>query len=72
MDEVSKNAPAGSENAVALFKSALGSANAGYEQITRTAKQAAETYEANVNAAVSQFTSAVKSAPAANAASAAA
>jgi hypothetical protein len=35
VDEVSKNAPAGTENAVALFKSALGSANAGYEQITK-------------------------------------
>ncbi|WP_338766055.1 phasin family protein [Massilia sp. METH4] len=72
VDEVSKNAPAGTENAVALFKSALGSANAGYEQFTRTAKQAAEAYEANVNAAVNQFTAAVKSAPAAAANSAAA
>lgn len=68
VDEVSKNAPAGSESAVALFKSALGSANAGYEQLSRTSKQAAETIEANVNAAVSQFTAAVKSAPAAAAA----
>jgi len=50
---------------VALFKSALGSANAGYEQFTRTAKQASDAIEANVNAAVSQFSSAVKSAPAA-------
>jgi len=65
VDEVSKNAPAGTENAVALFKSALGSANAGYEQFTRTAKQASDAIEANVNAAVSQFSSAVKSAPAA-------
>lgn len=72
VDEVSKNAPAGTENAVALFKSALGSANAGYEQFTRTAKQAAEAYEANVNAAVNQFTAAVKSAPTAAANSAAA
>ena len=64
---MSKNAPAGTENAVALFKSALGSANAGYEQFTRTAKQATDAIEANVNAAVSQFSSAVKSAPTANA-----
>jgi phasin family protein len=63
VDEVSKNAPAGSENAVALFKSALGSANAGYEQLTRTAKQAADAVESNVNAAVSQFSAAVKAAP---------
>ena len=60
VDEVSKNAPAGTENAVALFKSALGSANAGYEQFTKNAKQATDTLEANVNAAVTQFSSAVK------------
>ncbi|WP_426343624.1 TIGR01841 family phasin [Pseudoduganella sp. R-32] len=56
VDEVSKNAPAGSESAVALFKSALNNANAGYEQFTKSAKAAAETFEANVNAAVNQFT----------------
>jgi phasin family protein len=70
VDEVSKNAPAGSENAVAMFKSALGSANAGYEQFTRTTKQATDAIEANVNAAVSQFTAAVKTAPVAAAAAA--
>ena len=58
VDEVSKNAPAGTENAVALFKSALNNANAGYEQFTKSAKAAAETLEANVNAAVNQFASA--------------
>ena len=58
MDEVSKNAPAGTENAVALFKSALNNANAGYEQFTKSAKAAAETLEANVSAAVNQFTTA--------------
>jgi phasin family protein len=58
VDEVSKNAPAGSENAVALFKSAIGNATAGYEQFTKTAKQAVESMESNVNAAVSQFNAA--------------
>jgi len=58
VDEVSKNAPAGTENAVALFKSALNNANAGYEQFTKGAKAATETLEANVNAAVTQFTNA--------------
>jgi phasin family protein len=58
VDEVSKNAPAGTENAVALFKSALNNANAGYEQFTKSAKAAAETLEANVNAAVNQFAAA--------------
>ena len=58
VDEVSKNAPAGSENAVAMFKSALGNANAGYEQFSKTAKQAAETIESNVAQAVNQFSAA--------------
>jgi phasin family protein len=62
VDEVSKNAPAGTENAVAIFKSALNNANAGYEQFTKSAKAATETMEANVNAAVSQFTSAATAA----------
>jgi phasin family protein len=62
VDEVSKNAPAGTENAVALFKSALNNANAGYEQFTKSAKAAAETLEANVTAAVNQFTNAAASA----------
>ena len=65
VEEVSKNAPAGSENAVALFKSAIGNASAGYEQFTKTAKQAVESLESNLNAAVGQFTAAAaKAAPA--------
>lgn len=55
VEEVSKNAPAGSENAVTLFKTAIGNANAGYEQLTKTTKHAVETLEANLNTAVSQF-----------------
>jgi phasin family protein len=63
VDEVSKNAPAGSEGAVALFKSALGSADAGYEQLTRTTKETSDAIEQNVNAAVDQFASVVKNSP---------
>lgn len=59
VEEVSKNAPAGSENAVALLKSAIGNANAGYEQLTKTTKQAVEAIETNLNNAVSQFGQAV-------------
>ena len=55
VEEVSKNAPAGSENAVALLKSAIGNANAGYEQLTKTTKQAVDAIETNLNNAVSQF-----------------
>jgi phasin family protein len=56
VDSVSKNAPAGSEPALALVKSAIGNVNASYDQLSKTAKQAAEALEANVTSAVSQFT----------------
>ncbi|MGN6701650.1 MAG: TIGR01841 family phasin [Burkholderiaceae bacterium] len=62
VDEIAKNAPAGSENAIAVFKSVLGNANAGYEQFSKTAKQAVETIEANVNTATAQFTQAASQA----------
>ena len=55
VDEVSKNAPAGSENFVAAVKTAISNANAGYEQFSKTSKQAVEAMENNVNSAVSQF-----------------
>ncbi|NNG22727.1 phasin family protein [Telluria aromaticivorans] len=55
VDEVSKNAPAGSENFVAAVKTAISNANAGYEQFSKTSKQAAEAIETNVSAAVNQF-----------------
>ncbi|MGH8807667.1 MAG: TIGR01841 family phasin [Noviherbaspirillum sp.] len=60
VEDVSKNAPAGSENVVALVKTAIGNATAGYEQFSKTAKQAAEVIEANVNSAVSQFSQAAE------------
>jgi phasin family protein len=62
VDEVSKNAPAGSENVVAAFKAGISNVNAGYEQMSKTAKQAAQTVESNVNAAVNQFASAAQQA----------
>lgn len=60
IEELSKNAPAGSENAVAMLKSAIGNANAGYDQFSKTAKQAVETLEGNLNAAASQFVNAAE------------
>ena len=45
-----KNAPAGSENAVALVKSAMTAANNAYESISKAAKQAADVAEANFTA----------------------
>ena len=60
VDEVSKNAPAGTENVVAAIKASIGNANAGYEQLTKTSKQAVETIETNMNAAVNQFAAAAQ------------
>jgi phasin family protein len=56
VEELTKNAPAGTENAIALVKSAIGNANAGYEQFNKSAKQAAEVIESNLSNAVNQFT----------------
>ena len=47
VDSALKNAPAGSENAVALVKSAMTAANNAYESVTKAAKQAADVAEAN-------------------------
>jgi phasin family protein len=58
VEEISKNAPAGSENAIAFVKSAIGNANAGYEQLSKSTKQAVEALEVNINAAASQLTQA--------------
>ena len=55
VDEASKNAPAGSENAIAMFKSALDNANAGYVQLSRSTKQAVATMEGNVSDAATQI-----------------
>ncbi|MFT5642484.1 MAG: phasin family protein [Janthinobacterium sp.] len=64
VDEVTKNAPAGSEKAVAMLKSAIDNANAGYEQFTKSSKQAVDTIETNMASAVSQFNQAAeKTAP---------
>ncbi len=60
VDEVSKNAPAGSEQMVAMMKSALGNANAGYEQLTKSTKQAVEALEGNLNNAVAQMSQAAE------------
>lgn len=58
IEEVSKNAPAGSENVVALIKSAVGNASASYDQFSKTTQQAVEALEANMNNAVAQISQA--------------
>jgi phasin family protein len=61
IDDIAKNAPPGSENVVALMKTAIGNASAGYEQFTKTTKQAAEAIEANVTAAAGKLAEAAES-----------
>jgi len=51
VEQFSKNAPAGSEGAVALLKSSLSSANSAYESVAKAAKQASKTAESNIAAA---------------------
>ncbi len=53
VDTAVKNAPAGSENAVALVKSAVAAANNAYETVQKAAKQAADVAEANFQAVTS-------------------
>ncbi len=62
VEEVSRNAPAGSENAIAFFRTALDNASAGYEQFSRNTKQAVEAMESNIANAASQITPAAQKA----------
>ena len=64
VDEVSKTAPAGSENVVAYMKTAIANANAGYEQLTKSTKQAVEAMGANMNTAAAQMSQAASKATA--------
>ncbi len=50
IDTAVKNAPAGTENAVALVKSAVSAANNAYESVHKAAKQASDVAEANFQA----------------------
>ncbi len=64
VDSAVKNAPAGTENAVTLVKSAITAANNAYESVHKAAKQAADIAEANftavTNTAVKASQAAVK------------
>ena len=55
LDKVSKNAPAGSDVAIAAVKSMLAAGNAAYDNMNKVAKQATEIAEANVAAANSAY-----------------
>jgi len=60
VDTAVKNAPAGTENAVALVKSAVAAASNAFETAQKAAKQAVEVTEANFNAMSSTAVRATK------------
>jgi phasin family protein len=64
VDNAAKNAPAGSETAVAMMKSAVAAANNAFESVQKAVKQASDVAEANMQAVAASATSAAKSATA--------
>lgn len=58
LDDLTKLAPAGSETAVSMMKSAIDNASSGFSQLSRSAKVAMETMESNMDTAVSQMSQA--------------
>jgi len=60
VDTAVKNAPAGTENAVALVKSAVAAANNAFESVQKATKQAAEVADANFQAMSSTAVRATK------------
>lgn len=61
LETTAKNAPAGSESAVALVKNAVSAANSAFDSVQKAVKQASDAAEANFNAAAKTATEAVKS-----------
>jgi len=60
LDKISKNAPAGSDVALAAVKSALAAANTAYDSFSKAAKQATEMADANFVAAATVAKDSVK------------
>ena len=60
VDNAAKNAPAGSETAVAVMKSAISASNNALESVQKAVKQATEMAEANFNTVTSQAVNATK------------
>lgn len=60
VDSASKNAPAGSETAVAVLKSAIAAGTNAMESVQKAVKQASEVAEANFNAVANQAVTAAK------------
>nr|WP_295774278.1 phasin family protein [Rhodoferax sp.] len=64
VDSAAKNAPAGSESAVAIMKSSVAAASNALESVQKAVKQATEMAEANFNAVAATATNATKQATA--------
>jgi len=62
VDSAAKNAPAGSETAVAMMKSAVAAANNAYESVQKAVKQASDVAEANLNTLANSAVDAAKTA----------
>lgn len=62
VDTAFKNAPAGSENALALVKSSVAAASNAFEEVQKAAKQAAEVAEANFKLVTTSATGAAQQA----------
>jgi phasin family protein len=62
IDAAAKNAPAGSESAVAMMKSAVAAASNALESVQKAVKQATDVAETNFNAMASNTVSAPKAA----------
>ena len=62
VESLTKNAPAGSESAVAAFKNALTAGQTALESLQVQAKNAVETAQSNIAAATTQTVDAVKKA----------
>ena len=60
VDSAAKNAPAGSETAVAVMKSAVAAANNAFESMQKAVKQASDMAESNFNTVASSAVNATK------------
>jgi phasin family protein len=60
IDLAAKSAPAGSEHAISLIKNSLSAANSAFDAVSKATRQATETAESNIAAAVAVATDAVK------------
>ena len=55
IDDLSKAAPAGTENAISMLKASVANASAAYEQLVKVGKHAAETMEDSMTEATKHF-----------------